>query len=192
MDNSEIKFSVITVVKNGLPYLETALESYKKQKYKNKELIVVYSNSIDSTKNFLIKNQKNIDVLKFDDKSTNKFGSINYAINFCSGNYIGVLHSDDIVRKETLNINKGVALTSTSEFFEDLARGNGPKNSILALGYSGWQAGQLESEIIQNSWMSLAVETSFLFDDDVSRKWNNAYKLIGIDPSSLSSVSGKA
>ena len=103
-----------------------------------------------------------------------------------------VLHSDDIVRKETLNINKGVALTSTSEFFEDLARGNGPKNSILALGYSGWQAGQLESEIIQNSWMSLAVETSFLFDDDVSRKWNNAYKLIGIDPSSLSSVSGKA
>ena len=103
-----------------------------------------------------------------------------------------VLHSDDIVRKETLNINKGVALTSTSEFFEDLARGNGPKNSILALGYSGWQAGQLESEIIQNSWMSLAVETSFLFDDDVSRKWNNAYKLIGIDPSSLSSVSGRA
>ena len=103
-----------------------------------------------------------------------------------------VLHSDDIVRKETLNINKGVALTSTSEFFEDLARGNGPKNSILALGYSGWQPGQLESEIIQNSWMSLAVETSFLFDDDVSRKWNNAYKLIGIDPSSLSSVSGKA
>ena len=103
-----------------------------------------------------------------------------------------VLHSDDIVRKETLNINKGVALTSTSEFFEDLARGNGPKNSILALGYSGWQAGQLESEIIQNSWMSLTVETSFLFDDDVSRKWNNAYKLIGIDPSSLSSVSGRA
>ena len=103
-----------------------------------------------------------------------------------------VLHSDDIVRKETLNINKGVALTSTSEFFEDLARGKGPKNSILALGYSGWQPGQLENEIIQNSWMSLAVETSFLFDDDVSRKWNNAYKLIGIDPSSLSSVSGRA
>ncbi len=103
-----------------------------------------------------------------------------------------ILHSDDIVQKETLNIDKGVALTSTSEFFENLTKGNGPKNSILALGYAGWQPGQLESEIIQNSWMSLPVETSFLFDEEVSRKWNKAYKLIGIDPSSLSPVPGRA
>ena len=103
-----------------------------------------------------------------------------------------VLHSDDIVGKETLNINKGVALTSTSEFFEDLVRGNGPKNSILALGYAGWQPGQLENEIIQNSWMSLPVETSFLFDDALSKKWSEAYKLLGINPMNLSSDSGRA
>jgi len=103
-----------------------------------------------------------------------------------------VLHSDDIVRKETLNINKGVALTSTSEFFEDLVRGNGPKNSILALGYAGWQPGQLENEIIQNSWMSLTVETNFLFDDALSKKWNEAYKLLGINPINLSSDFGRA
>ena len=98
-----------------------------------------------------------------------------------------VLHSDDIVRKETLNINKGVALTSTSEFFEDLVKGNGPKNSILALGYAGWQPGQLENEIIQNSWMSLPIETNFLFDDALSKKWDEAYKLLGINPVNLSS-----
>ena len=103
-----------------------------------------------------------------------------------------VLHSDDIVRKETLNIKKGVALTSTSEFFEDLVKGNGPKNSILALGYAGWQPGQLEKEIIQNSWMSLPVETNFLFDEALSKKWNEAYKLLGINPLSLSSDSGRA
>ena len=103
-----------------------------------------------------------------------------------------VLHSDDIVRKETLNINKGVALTSTSEFFEDLVKGNGPENSILALGYAGWQPGQLENEIIQNSWMSLPVETNFLFDDAVSKKWDEAYKLLGINPINLSSDSGRA
>ena len=103
-----------------------------------------------------------------------------------------VLHSDDMVRKETLNINKGVALTSTSEFFDDLSKGNGPKNSILALGYSGWQPGQLEYEIMQNSWMSLSVDNSFLFDDEVSRKWSQAYKLMGIDPNSLSFQSGQA
>ena len=103
-----------------------------------------------------------------------------------------VLHSDDMVRKETLNIGKGVALTSTSEFFEDLVKGRGPKNSILALGYAGWQPGQVENEIIQNSWMSLTVETNFLFDDALSKKWNEAYKLLGINPINLSSDFGRA
>jgi putative transcriptional regulator len=103
-----------------------------------------------------------------------------------------VLHSDDMVRKETLNIDKGVALTSTAEFFDDLSKGKGPKNCILALGYAGWQPGQLESEIMRNSWMSLSVDNSFLFDDEVSRKWSQAYKLIGIDPNSLSFESGNA
>jgi len=103
-----------------------------------------------------------------------------------------VLHSDDMVRKETLSIDNGVALTSTAEFFDDLSKGKGPKNSILALGYAGWQPGQLEYEIVQNSWMSLSVDNSFLFDDEVSRKWSQAYKIMGIDPNSLSFQSGKA
>ncbi|MDC0057200.1 YqgE/AlgH family protein [Alphaproteobacteria bacterium] len=103
-----------------------------------------------------------------------------------------VLHSDDMVRKETLSINKGVALTSTAEFFDDLSKGKGPKNSILALGYAGWQPGQLEYEMMQNSWMSLSVDNSFLFDDEISRKWSQAYKIMGIDPNSLSSQLGSA
>ena len=103
-----------------------------------------------------------------------------------------VLHSDEMVRKETLNIDKGVALTSTAEFFDDLSKGKGPKNCILALGYAGWQPGQLEYEIMRNSWMSLSVDNSFLFDDEVSRKWSQAYKLMGIDPNSLSFESGRA
>ena len=103
-----------------------------------------------------------------------------------------VLHSDDMVRKETLNIDKGVALTSTAEFFDDLSKGKGPKNCILALGYAGWQPGQLEYEIMRNSWMSLSVDNSFLFDDEVSRKWSQAYKLMGFDPNSLSFESGQA
>ena len=103
-----------------------------------------------------------------------------------------VLHSDDLIRKETLNINKGVALTSTAEFFDDLSIGKGPKNSILALGYAGWGPGQLEKEIIQNSWMSLSVDSNFLFDEEVHHKWNEAYKILGIDPSKLSHNFGNA
>ena len=103
-----------------------------------------------------------------------------------------ILHSDDIIRKETLNIDKGVALTSTSDFFDDLTKGKGPRNSILALGYAGWGPGQLENEIIQNSWIPLPIETSFLFDEHVSRKWNDAYKMMGFDPTNLSFFSGNA
>ena len=103
-----------------------------------------------------------------------------------------VLHSDEVIQKETLSIKKGVALTSTSEFFEDLSRGKGPKNSILALGYAGWGPGQLENEIVANSWMTLSADSSFLFDEEVNNKWLKAYNLLGIDPNKLSNHSGTA
>jgi putative transcriptional regulator len=103
-----------------------------------------------------------------------------------------VLHSDDIIKKESLNINKGIALTNTEEFYNDISAGNGPKNSILALGYAGWGAGQLELEIMENSWMSLSVDNNFLFDDEISQKWSQAFKIIGVDPANLSSNPGRA
>ena len=103
-----------------------------------------------------------------------------------------VLHSDEVVQKETLSIDKGIALTSTAEFFEYLSKGKGPKNSILALGYAGWGPGQLEKEILLNSWMTLSADSSFLFDEEVSNKWLKAYNLLGVDPSKLSQHSGHA
>ena len=103
-----------------------------------------------------------------------------------------VLHSDDVIQKESLTIDKGIALTSSADFFDDIAKGNGPKLSILALGYAGWGSGQLEHEIKQNSWMSLPVESSFIFDEEVSRKWNQAYKILGVNPFFLSNNSGNA
>ncbi len=103
-----------------------------------------------------------------------------------------VLHSDEFIRKETLTIDKGIALTSTSEFFDDLSKGNGPKNSILALGYAGWGPGQIESELISNSWMTLRTDSNFIFDESVSNKWNDAYDMLGVDPNKLSQFSGSS
>ena len=101
-----------------------------------------------------------------------------------------VLHSDEVIQKETLTIAKGIALTSTSEFFEDLSKGNGPKNSILALGYAGWGPGQIELELASNNWMTLETDNSFIFDESVNNKWKDAFNLLGVDPSKLSYNSG--
>jgi len=101
-----------------------------------------------------------------------------------------VLHSDEVIQKETLTIDKGIALTSTSEFFEDMSKGNGPKNSILALGYAGWEPGQIEKELALNSWMTLRTEIDFIFDESVGNKWKDAYNLLGVDPNKLSYLSG--
>ena len=77
-------------------------------------------------------------------------------------------------------------LTSTTSIFNKLAKGEGPKLCLLALGYAGWGPGQLEFEIKNNGWMNLHVESDFIFDEHVSKKWNDAYKLIGVNPSFLS------
>ena len=102
-----------------------------------------------------------------------------------------VLHSDEVIQKESLTIDKGIALTSTSEFFEDLSKGRGPKNSILALGYAGWGPGQLEQELVLNSWMTLKTNSEFIFDEEVKNKWNKAYNLLGVDPNKISNYSGR-
>jgi len=103
-----------------------------------------------------------------------------------------VLHTDEVIQKETLTIDKGIALTSTYEFFENLSKGKGPKNSILALGYAGWAPGQIEKEIIESSWVTLSTDSKFLFDDEVGNKWSKAYNLLGVDPNKLSYQSGSA
>lgn len=96
--NKNKKISVITVVKNGIPYIEEAIKSYKSQNYSNKELIVVYSQSNDQTLKVLkkFKKDKVINKLIIDKQSKNKYGSLNIGIKATSGNIIGILHADDL------------------------------------------------------------------------------------------------
>ncbi len=98
------KISIITVVKNGMPFLKTSIKSFMMQNYKNKELIIVFAPSNDETEEYLkqIKNE-NIIIIK-DEYSKTKFGSINLGIKSSTGKYFGLLHSDDVFFSEnTLN-----------------------------------------------------------------------------------------
>ena len=103
-----------------------------------------------------------------------------------------ILHTDDFVKDQSMVIDSGVALTSTADFFTDLAKGIGPKTSLLALGYTGWGPGQLEKEISRNGWMTAAVSSQFIFDKNNSKKWKKAYNLLGVNPYSISQNFGNA
>ena len=89
-------------------------------------------------------------------------------------------------------IEDNVALTATVDILKAIADGNGPDNSLLALGYAGWAPGQLDSEIQANGWLSVQADNDLIFGSDVSRKWERAMAKMGIDFSKLSGDAGHA
>src|SRR5450631_1149246 len=104
-----------------------------------------------------------------------------------------VLHSADFfIENSTLPIDEGICLTATLDILKAIARGNGPENAILALGYAGWAPGQLEVEIQANGWLHCAADPELIFGTDTGGKYEKALRKIGIDLSQLSSESGHA
>lgn len=104
-----------------------------------------------------------------------------------------VLHTPDYnVSDSTLEIEGGVCLTATLDILKAIAGGRGPDRSILALGYAGWSAGQLESEIHANGWLNCPADAELIFDPDLDNKYPRAMAKIGIDPSHLVGVAGHA
>ncbi len=104
-----------------------------------------------------------------------------------------VLHTADwAAGKATLAVPGGYAMTATQDILEALAQGGGPERAILALGYSGWGAGQLEFEIARNDWLTTAVPEGLVFGAEDRAKWAAALKAMGIDPLTLSGAAGRA
>lgn len=104
-----------------------------------------------------------------------------------------VLHTADYFATDsTLLIDSGVCLTATIDILKAIASGGGPHRSILALGYAGWAAGQLESEIQSNGWLSCPADPDLIFDPDLENKYRRVLAKLGIDPSHLVSDAGHA
>jgi putative transcriptional regulator len=104
-----------------------------------------------------------------------------------------VLHSSDFfIQDATLRIDDEICLTATVDILKAIARGSGPKHAILALGYAGWAAGQLESEIQGNGWLHCDADPDLIFGGDVEEKYDRALRKIGIDPGMLSNEAGHA
>lgn len=103
-----------------------------------------------------------------------------------------VLHTDDYQQDATLEVDGGVSLTATVDVLKAVARGRGPKQSLLALGYAGWGPGQLDDEIKANGWLQAPADMELIFDGDQATKWDRSIEKIGIDPRMLSDEVGHA
>lgn len=104
-----------------------------------------------------------------------------------------VLHSDDFVIDEsTLPVGDGFCLTATIDILKAIAGGEGPEDCILALGYSGWGAGQLESEIQANGWLHCPADRGLVFSEDIDLTYERALSKLGVDPTFLVSGAGHA
>ena len=104
-----------------------------------------------------------------------------------------VLHSGDYQSDDsTLQVSDAFGMTATLDVLEDIARGTGPSSALLALGYSGWGPGQLDSEILANGWLTCDALPDLVFGDDDETKWTAALKSLGVDALMLSSEAGRA
>ena len=89
-------------------------------------------------------------------------------------------------------IQGGVCLTNTIDILKSMARGRGPEQAIMALGYAGWAAGQLEDEIQANGWLSCPADADLVFDPNLEFKYDRALSKLGVDLSHLVSYTGHA
>lgn len=104
-----------------------------------------------------------------------------------------VLHSGDYFSEDsTLTIESGICLTATIDILKAIAQGKGPDKALLALGYSGWSPGQLESEIQANGWLSCPADPELVFGTDLDTKYARAMAKLGINLSHLVNDAGHA
>lgn len=103
-----------------------------------------------------------------------------------------VLHSDDYMSESTMPVNEDLCLTATVDILRAIKEGRGPRRGIMLLGYAGWAAGQLETEIAANTWLSCPGRDDLVFDQDHSGKYDRVLAHMGIHPAMLSNQAGHA
>ena len=103
-----------------------------------------------------------------------------------------VLHSPTGKWESSLPFSERMHLTTSRDILDALAAGEGPASAVIALGYAGWDAGQLEEEMARNAWLTVPADERVVFATPVDQRWQAAARLLGIDLFTLSSDAGHA
>jgi putative transcriptional regulator len=103
-----------------------------------------------------------------------------------------VLHRPGGKWDHSHRVSDTVQVTTSRDVLAAMARGEGPEDAFIALGYAGWEPGQLEREIKENSWLSMPIDARMVFEVPYEERWSAAWRLLGIDKDMMSRVSGNA
>jgi putative transcriptional regulator len=103
-----------------------------------------------------------------------------------------VIHEPQGEWEATLKVTDALGVTTSRDVLEALAAGGGPRRCLVALGYAGWTAGQLEEEMKSNAWLSVPANSRIIFDTPAELRWQAAAQLIGVDLTLLSGDAGHA
>ena len=94
--------------------------------------------------------------------------------------------------QSTLHLTDEISLTTSRDILDALAAGEGPEHAVIALGYAGWGAGQLEDELSRNGWLTVDADPAIIFDTPAEQRYQRALSLLGIDPAFLAQEAGHA
>jgi putative transcriptional regulator len=94
--------------------------------------------------------------------------------------------------ESTMAISDTLHVTTSRDILAAMAKGTGPKTATMALGYAGWEAGQLDEELLQNAWLTVPCDDSLIFELPFEQRWHAAARLLGIELSRISTQAGRA
>lgn len=103
-----------------------------------------------------------------------------------------ILHHANKEWESSIIVSDDLCVTTSKDILEAIAEGEGPDESLVALGYAGWSAGQLEQELMDNAWLNGSADLDIIFNTSSEQCWQSAAKHIGVDVNKLSSDIGHA
>ena len=103
-----------------------------------------------------------------------------------------VLHSNDHILPDSKVISNDFAITCSTDLIKEIALGKGPVKYIITLGYASWYSGQLESELKQNSWLTIPADPEIVFYSEIEKKWSKALGVLGVSPNQITDQFGYA
>ncbi|TAL73145.1 MAG: YqgE/AlgH family protein [Rhodanobacter sp.] len=103
-----------------------------------------------------------------------------------------VLHREPGHWESSYRVNAAWSVTTSRDILVSMAAGEGPDRAVMALGYAGWDAGQLEQELIDNHWLTIEASDRIVFDTPLEDRWRAATGLVGVDSAQLAGYAGHA